>query len=82
MSHNFPFVETVQKSLSDKWDKSIVLKTPVKGWKKDLLETAILDAKEIRRVVNFRRRTDLEFRSQSLEQLRNNLDLKQIPFSY
>ena len=41
---------------------------------------AILDAKEIRRVVNFRRRTDLEFRSQSLEQLRNNLDLKQIPF--
>ena len=80
VSHNFPFVETVQKSLSDKWDKSIVLKTPVKGWKKDLLETAILDAKEIRRVVNFRRRTDLEFRSQSLEQLRNNLDLKQIPF--
>ena len=42
---------------------------------KNLLETAILDAKEIRRVVNFRRRTDLEFRSQSLEQLRNNLDL-------
>ena len=80
VSHNFPFVETVQKSLSEKWDKSIVLKTPVKGWKKDLLETAILDAKEIRRVVNFRRRTDLEFRSQSLEQLRNNLDLKQIPF--
>ena len=80
VSHNFPYVETVQKSLSEKWDKDIQLKTPVKGWKKDLLETAILDAKEIRRVVNFRRRTDLEFRSQSLEQLKNNLDLKNIPY--
>ena len=31
-------------------------------------------------MVNFRRRTDLEFRSQSLEQLKNNLNLKNIPY--
>ena len=44
------------------------------------MDTAIIDAIEIRRVVNFRRRTDLEFRSQSLEQLKNNLSLKNIPY--
>ena len=33
VSHIF-LLETVQKSLSEKWDKSIVLKTPVKDGKK------------------------------------------------
>ncbi len=80
VSHNFPYSEVIAKELSNKWTKKIELKTPKKGWKKDLLETAIIDAKEIRRVVNFRKRTDLEFRTQSLEQLKNNLSLRNIPY--
>ena len=80
VSHNFPYTEIIAKELSNKWSKDIELKTPKRGWKKDLLDTAVIDAKEIRRVVNFRRRTDLEFRTQSLEQLKNNLDLNKIPY--
>jgi len=80
VSHNFPYTEIIGKELSNKWSKDIELKTPKRGWKKDLLDTAVIDAKEIRRVVNFKRRTDLEFRTQSLEQLKNNLDLKNIPY--
>ena len=80
VSHNFPYSEIIAKELSNKWTKNIELKTPKRGWKKDLLDTAIIDAKEIRRVVNFRRRTDLEFRTQSLEQLKNNLGLVKIPY--
>ena len=80
VSHNFPYSEIIAKELSNKWSKNIELKTPKRGWKKDLLDTAIIDAKEIRRVVNFRRRSDLEFRTQSLEQLKNNLDLRNIPY--
>tara|TARA_A100001015_G_scaffold308091_1_gene405125 strand:- start:4357 stop:6003 length:1647 start_codon:yes stop_codon:yes gene_type:complete len=80
VSHNFPYSEVIEKELSKKWSKKIKVKTPQRGWKKDLLDTAIIDAIEIRRVVNFRRRTDLEFRSQSLEQLKNNLSLKNIPY--
>ncbi len=80
VSHNFPYSEVIEKELSKKWSKKIKVKTPQRGWKKDLLDTAIIDAIEIRRVVNFRRRTDLEFRSQSLEQLKNNLGLKNIPY--
>ena len=80
VSHNFPYSEIIVKELSNKWSKNIELKTPKRGWKKDLLDTAIIDAKEIRRVVNFRRRSDLEFRTQSLEQLKNNLDLRNIPY--
>ena len=80
VSHNFPYSEVIEKELSKKWSKRIKVNTPQRGWKKDLLDTAIIDAIEIRRVVNFRRRTDLEFRSQSLEQLKNNLSLKNIPY--
>jgi excinuclease ABC subunit C len=80
VSHNFPYSEIIAKELSDKWSKKIELKTPKRGWKKDLLDTAIVDAREIRRVVNFRRRTDLEFRTQSLEQLKNNLGLTNVPY--
>ena len=80
VSHNFPYTEIIGKELSNKWSKDIELKTPKRGWKKDLLDTAVIDAKEIRRVVNFKRRTDLEFRTQSLEQLKNNLGLVKIPY--
>ncbi len=80
VSHNFPYSEVIAKELSNKWSKNIDLKTPQRGWKKELLDTAIIDAKEIRRVVNLRRRTDLEFRTQSLEQLKNNLGLRNVPF--
>jgi len=80
VSHNFPYAEIIAKELSDKWAKKIELKTPKRGWKKELLDTAVVDAREIRRVVNFRRRTDLEFRSQSLEQLKNNLGLINVPY--
>ena len=80
VSHNFPYTDIISNELSNKWSKKIEVNIPKRGWKKDLLDTAIIDAKELRRVVNFRRRTDLEFRSQSLEQLKNNLGLKNIPY--
>ena len=74
------FPETIQKKLENKWNKKITLSNPKRGWKKDLLNTAINDAKELRRVADLKRRSDLEFRSQSLEQLKNNLSLKNIPY--
>lgn len=80
VSHSFPFIELIQEQLSKKWGRKIELKTPKQGWKKELLNTAIIDAKELRRVVNFRRRTDLEFRTRSLEQLKNKLNLTNVPY--
>ncbi len=80
VSHSFPFIELIQEQLSEKWGRKIELKTPKQGWKKELLNTAIIDAKELRRVVNFRRRTDLEFRNRSLEQLKNKLNLTNVPY--
>ena len=80
VSHSFPFIELIQEQLSEKWGRKIELKTPKQGWKKELLNTAIIDAKELRRVVNFRRRTDLEFRTRSLEQLKNKLNLANVPY--
>jgi len=80
ISHEFPLKDTIQKQLSDKWNKNIKLLNPKRGWKKDLLETALGDAKELRRVSDLKRRTDLEFRALSLEQLKNKLNLKNIPY--
>ena len=80
VSHEFPLSETIQKELEKKWDKQITLINPKRGWKKDLLNTAIDDAKELRRVADLKRRSDLEFRSLSLEQLQHKLNLKKIPY--
>ena len=80
VSHEFPLSETIQEELEKKWDKKITLTNPKRGWKKDLLNTAIDDAKELRRVADLKRRSDLEFRSLSLEQLQHKLNLKKIPY--
>ncbi len=80
VSHEFPLSETIQKKLENKWNKKITLSNPKRGWKKDLLNTAINDAKELRRVADLKRRSDLEFRSLSLEQLQHKLNLKKIPY--
>ena len=61
ISHEFPLKETIQKQLSDKWSKKIVLLNPKRGWKKDLLETALGDAKELRRVSDLKRRTAVSY---------------------
>ena len=80
VSHEFPLSEIIQKELENKWNKKITLINPKRGWKKDLLNTAIDDAKELRRVADLKRRSDLEFRSLSLEQLKHKLNLKKIPY--
>ena len=80
VSHEFPLSETIQNELEIKWNKKINLTNPKRGWKKDLLNTAIDDAKELRRVADLKRRSDLEFRSLSLEQLQHKLSLKKIPY--
>ena len=80
VSHEFPMSEIIQKELEIKWNKKINLTNPKRGWKKDLLNTAIDDAKELRRVADLKRRSDLEFRSLSLEQLQHKLSLKKIPY--
>ena len=80
VSHEFPLSETIQNELEIKWNKKINLTNPKRGWKKDLLNTAVDDAKELRRVADLKRRSDLEFRSLSLEQLQHKLSLKKIPY--
>ena len=80
VSHEFPLSEIIQNKLENKWNKKITLINPKRGWKKDLLNTAINDAKELRRVADLKRRSDLEFRSLSLEQLQHKLNLKKIPY--
>ena len=73
-------INVIEEKLKQRWNKSIKLVNPKRGWKKDLLATAIEDAKELRRVADLKRRSDLEFRSLSLEQLKNKLNLKNIPY--
>ena len=80
VSHEFPLSEIIQNKLENKWNKKITLINPKRGWKKDLLNTAINDAKELRRVADLKRRSDLEFRSLSLEQLQHKLNLRKIPY--
>ena len=80
ISQQFSLINVIEKKLKQKWNKNIKLVNPKRGWKKDLLLTAIEDAKELRRVADLKRRSDLEFRSLSLEQLKNKLNLKNIPY--
>ena len=80
ISHEFSLIDVIEKKLKHKWNKNIKLLNPKRGWKKDLLATAIEDAKELRRVADLKRRSDLEFRSLSLEQLKHKLNLKNIPY--
>jgi len=80
VSHSFNDKEDVEKELSQIWKRKINIQIPQRGWKRDLLLTALEDAAELRRVTDLKRRKDLEFRSQSLEQLKNKLNLKNIPY--
>jgi len=80
VSHSFNDKEDVEKELSQIWKRKINIQIPQRGWKRELLLTALEDAAELRRVTDLKRRKDLEFRSQSLEQLKNKLNLKNIPY--
>ena len=70
----------IEKVLSERAKKKIEIEFPNKGWKQQILNTVITDCQEVRRVSNLKRRTDLEFRSLSLEQLMNYLSLPNIPY--
>ena len=80
VSHNISEISSLKTLLEDKWQKEIKVNYPKKGWKKDLLDTALEDALELRRISDLKRRSDLEFRSLSLEQLKSKLNLKEIPY--
>lgn len=80
VSHNISEISSLKILLEDKWQKEIKVNYPKKGWKKDLLDTALEDALELRRISDLKRRSDLEFRSLSLEQLKSKLNLKEIPY--
>ena len=80
VSHNISEISSLKTILEDKWQKEIKVNYPKKGWKKDLLDTALEDAQELRRISDLKRRSDLEFRSLSLEQLKSKLNLKEIPY--
>ena len=80
VSHNISEISSLKILLEDKWQKEIKVNYPKKGWKKDLLDTALEDAQELRRISDLKRRSDLEFRSLSLEQLKSKLNLKEIPY--
>jgi len=80
VSHNISEISSLKTLLEDKWQKEIKVNYPKSGWKKDLLDTALEDAQELRRISDLKRRSDLEFRSLSLEQLKSKLNLKEIPY--
>ena len=80
VSHSFLYKDDVENELSRLWKRKINIQVPQRGWKKDLLLTALEDAAELRRVADLKRRKDLEFRSLSLEQLKNKLNLNNVPY--
>jgi len=80
LSHEFTDKENVEAIISKRTGIKTVIEYPNKGWKKDVLRTALKDCEEMRRVQSLKRRTDLEFRSLSLEQLMNHIKLEKIPY--
>ena len=72
--------KNAEKIISRKTGIKTVIECPKTGWKFDILTTVVKDCEEMRRVSNLKRRTDLEFRSLSLKQLMNHLELPKIPY--
>ena len=80
LNHSIQNKKDIEKIVSKKTQKKTVIEYPKKGWKKEILNTIIVDAEEMRRISNLKRRTDLEFRTLSLEQVMNYLSLPKIPY--
>ena len=80
LNHEVQNKKEIEKIISKKTQKKTVIEFPKKGWKGEILNTLIIDSEEMRRVSNLKRRTDLEFRTLSLEQLMNYLSLPNIPY--
>ena len=80
LSHEFNDKENVETIISRRTGVKTTIEYPKRGWKKDILTTVLKDCEEMRRVQKLKRRTDLEFRSLSLEQLMNHLKLPKIPY--
>ena len=80
LSHELESKQLLEKLITEKTGIKTSIENPKRGWKRDLLDNAIEDSLEMRRVANLKRRSDLEFRSLSLEQIKNNLNLPKIPY--
>ena len=80
LNHKFGDKKNTEKIISSRTDVETVIEYPKVGWKFDILNTVVKNCEEMRRVSNLKRRTDLEFRSLSLEQVMNHLDLPKIPY--
>jgi len=80
INQEFKDKNTVQEIISNRTGVKTAIEFPETGWKYDILMTIVKDCEEMRRVSNLKRRTDLEFRSLSLEQLMNHLELPKIPY--
>ena len=80
LNHEFGDKKNTEKIISSRTDVETVIEFPKIGWKFDILNTVVKNCEEMRRVSNLKRRTDLEFRSLSLEQVMNHLDLPEIPY--
>ena len=80
LSHEFKDKESVEEVITLQTGVKTVIEYPKRGWKKEILLTVLKDCEEMRRVQSLKRRTDLEFRSLSLEQLMNHLKLPSIPY--
>ncbi|MEC7820004.1 MAG: excinuclease ABC subunit UvrC [Actinomycetota bacterium] len=80
LNHEVKNIKDIESIISKKNQNKTIIEFPKKGWKGEILNTLIIDAEEMRRVSNLKRRTDLEFRTLSLEQLMNYLSLPNIPY--
>lgn len=74
-----PNIEVLQQWLSAKRGSKVVVSVPVRGAKRDLLDTVKTNAKESLAVHKLRRAGDLTVRSQALQQLQTYLDLPEAP---
>lgn len=80
LNHEVKNIKDIESIISKKNQNKTIIEFPKKGWKGEILNNLIIDAEEMRRVSNLKRRTDLEFRTLSLEQLMNYLSLPNIPY--
>ncbi len=80
LNHEVKNIKDIESIISKKNQNKTIIEFPKKGWKGEILNTLIIDSEEMRRVSNLKRRTDLEFRTLSLEQLMNYLSLPNIPY--
>ncbi len=79
VSHPVPEIRILTTWLSGKRGSKVTIAVPVRGAKRDLMETVVRNAEQSLNLHKVRRASDLSSRSQALEQLQEYLDLPLAP---